>query len=212
MQTDSFGRARSRRVARLRVAIAGLALVVVPITGVGLALAAPGDLGEAPQEGAFTRWLEGGVDGGGLAVADVPFAALEQAAQEAFLAGTPRSQLRAVLFSEAGRNLMAGNAAAGEGRPSPYVPYFGGRPGELAELGSYLIENPSYVGGPGGTQEDLFDRFPGLRESYLASLGLVEIDGRIVDPRNPYLTPHQTSQLLGPPRPLPQPETPPEAG
>lgn len=195
----------ARRRGWLRVAIIGLVVVAIPITGVGLAIAAPGDEPARIQERAFARWFEGETDAGGLAVADVPLGALQEAAEEAWLAGTPRSQLRAVLYSEAGRNLLAGNAAGGEGRPSPYLEYFRNRPSELAALGSYLIESPSYEGGPGGTQEELFGRFSGLRESYLASLGLVEVDGRIVDPRNPYLTPHVVSQLMGRPAPLPQP-------
>lgn len=205
MQVDLSKDMRLRGRARLRVAILGLALVAVPITGVGLAVASPGDEAARIQERAFGRWWGGEVDAGGLAIADVPLGALQEAAEDAWLAGTPRSQLRAVLFSEAGRNLLAGNAAAGEGRPSPYLRYFGNRPSELAALGSYLIESPSYLGGPGGTQDELFDRFSGLRESYLASLGLVEVEGRIVDPRNPYLTPYLVSLRMGPPAPLPQP-------
>jgi hypothetical protein len=44
-----------------------------------------------------------------------------------------------------------------------------------------------------------------LRESYLASLGLREVNGRIVDPRAPLLSPYVASLLLGAPEPLRQP-------
>jgi hypothetical protein len=44
-----------------------------------------------------------------------------------------------------------------------------------------------------------------LRESYLASLGLREVDGRIVDPRAPLLSPYVASLLLGAPEPIRQP-------
>jgi hypothetical protein len=142
---------------------------------------------------------------GALAVADVPIEELREAAEQAWAAGVPRRSLQAVLFSEAGRQLLAGNAAAGEGRPSPYLEYFKARPEQLGSLGEYLLGSPAYVAGPGGTQDQLFARFPGLRDSYLASLGLMEVNGRIVDPRLPYLAPAMVSLLMGAPDPLPQP-------
>ncbi len=157
------------------------------------------------EERRFARWLDAQVVAGGMAYADMPVEELRNAAEQALAAGATRAELQAVLFSDAGRSVLAGNAAAGEGRPSPYVPYFRNNPTQLGSLGAFLLTNTSYVAGPGGTQDALFARFPGLRESYLASLGLMEVNGRIVDPRMPYLTPYTASLFLGAPQPLPQP-------
>jgi hypothetical protein len=153
----------------------------------------------------YHRWWGGEVLSGSLAISDMPLTQLQAAAELAWAAGVSREHLRAALFTDAARNLLAGNAAGGEARPSPYLEYFRNNPVQLGGLGEFLLESPTYEVGPGGTQEQLFARFPGLRESYLASLGLREVNGRIVDPRNPYLTPYLTSMLMGPPQPLPQP-------
>jgi hypothetical protein len=199
-------RGRVRRVA----AIAAISTALWSAT-VGTVAWAADRSSDEPQmtrleQRAYARWWDGQVSSGGLAFADVPYEALADAAEQAWADGASRKALSAVLFSDAGRNLLAGNAAAGEGEPSPYVPYFRNNPSQLEPLGEYLHENQAYVAGPGGTQDELFDRFPGLRESYLASLGLVEVAGRIVDPRAPYLTPYMASLRLGPPQALPQPE------
>jgi hypothetical protein len=153
----------------------------------------------------YERWWTDQVLVGSLALADMPLAELREAAEGAWAAGVTRRQLRAALFGEAALTVFAANAAGGEGRTSPYLQYFTNNPAQLGPLGEVLSASGEYVGGPGGTQEELFGRFAGLRESYLASLGLAEVDGRIVDPRNPYLTPYLVSLSLGPPEPLPQP-------
>ncbi|MGZ8585035.1 MAG: hypothetical protein ACXWXP_06110 [Actinomycetota bacterium] len=152
------------------------------------------------------RWWEGQVRAGSLAFADMPTDQLSEAAQVAWAAGVTKDQLRAALFTDVAREIFAGNAAGGQGQPSPYLEYFANNPAQLGPLGDFLSASRSYVVGPGGTQDELFARFTGLRESYLASLGLVEVNGRIVDPRNPYLTPYFASLFLGPPAPLPQPD------
>jgi hypothetical protein len=117
----------------------------------------------------------------------------------------PRGQLTAALFTNAALTLFAKNAAGGYGQPSPYLEYFTNNPVQLGALGSILTDSPDYVVGPGGTQERLFATFVGLRDSYLASLGLRDVNGRIVDPRNPLLSPYLVEQFMGPPKPLPQP-------
>jgi hypothetical protein len=202
----------ARRVPRRLAAAAAVSLMVlVPATP---AFGAAADGAESSPEvrptrsdvRAYGRWSEvQELSVGSLAVADMPLEALREAAERAWAAGVPRRLLQAVLFSDAGRDLLAGNAAAGEGRPSPYLAYFQRHFDQLGPLGEFLLASPAYVAGPGGTQDRLFARFPGLRDSYLASLGLVEVNGRIVDPRMPYLTPSLVSMLMGAPKPLPQP-------
>lgn len=205
----------TRRAPRWLMAAAAVSLIVfvpaVSASGADRGRARAGsDMAEPSRQEAmaYQRWAEGQEFAvGALAVADVPLAELQDAAGRAWAAGVDRRYLRAVLFSDAGRELLAGNAAGGEGRPSPYLEYFKLRPDQLGPLGEFLLGSPSYVVGPGGTQERLFTRFPGLRDSYLASLGLMEVNGRIVDPRMPYLTPYLVSMLIGPPEPLPQPSS-----
>jgi hypothetical protein len=197
---------------RMRIAT-GAVVVALTVCVVGVTPAAAGprfgeDRVTASEARAFERWWEGQATGMDLALAGMPVDALAEAAGRAWGSGAAtRAQISAVLFSNAGYDLLAGNAAGGQGRPSPYVAYFLNNPTQLGSLGAYLLENPTYVVGPGGTQETLFSSFTGLRDSYLASLGLVDVNGRIVDPRYPYLTPFLVSQLMGPPDPLPQPSS-----
>jgi hypothetical protein len=153
----------------------------------------------------FDHWWKGQTVGMSLALADMPVERLREAAEEAWASGIPRKSLQAILFSDAGQSVFARNAAGGEGQPSPYVAYFTNNPNQLADLGGYLVAHPEYAAGPGGTQDELFSMFSGLRESYLASLGLVEVNGLIVDPREPRLSPYLAAMLFGPPDPLPQP-------
>jgi hypothetical protein len=153
----------------------------------------------------FEHFWKGQTTGMSLALADMPVEQLREAAEQAWASGVSRKGLQAILFSDSGQSVFAGNAAGGEGRPSPYVAYFTNNPSQLAKLGAHLVESPEYVAGPGGTQDELFGMFPGLRESYLASLGLVEVNGLIVDPREPRLSPYFVTLLFGPPEPLPQP-------
>jgi hypothetical protein len=195
---------------RLRRTIAVVAgALVVSVAGSSVAAAGPRtgeDRLTAREARVFGGWWDVQVAGEGLALAGMPADALGEAAAMAWGSGAAtRAQISAVLFSDAGYALLAGNAAAGEGRPSPYVAYFVNNPAQLGPLGAYLLEHPTYVVGPGGTQDALFSSFTGLRDSYLASLGLVEMNGRIVDPRYPFLTPYLVSQLMGAPAPLPQP-------
>jgi hypothetical protein len=154
----------------------------------------------------FERWFAAQEAEGSLAVADVPLDRLEAAAAAAIAAGATEEQVRAAVFSDVAREVFAGNAAGGQGDPSPYLEYFTNNPEQLGELGAVLSASQGYVVGPGGTQDELFATFDGLRESYLASLGLMEVDGRIVDPRNPRLTPYFAALWLGAPAPLPQPD------
>jgi hypothetical protein len=154
----------------------------------------------------FERWFQAAELEGSLAVADVPLDALREAGEVALAEGVSKEQLRSAVFSDMAREVFAGNAAGGQGEPSPYLEYFTNNPAQLGALGDLLAANEGYVAGPGGTQDQLFATFDGLRESYLASLGLVEIDGRIVDPRNPRLTPYFAALFLGVPAPLPQPD------
>jgi hypothetical protein len=140
-------------------------------------------------------------------VMDLPLDRLLQSVERALAAGVPRGALRTAVFSDAAWAIFASNRAGGEGRPSPYAEYFANNPVQLGRLGEYLRDNETYVVGPGGTQDQLFAEFQGLRDSYLASLGLVEVNGRIVDPRAPHLTPYFATRFLGPPRPLPQPSS-----
>ncbi|MGZ8606902.1 MAG: hypothetical protein ACXWXQ_07650 [Actinomycetota bacterium] len=156
---------------------------------------------------AYGRWMESQVTSGVQSMPDMPLGELRDAAELAWAAGVPRAHLRVALFSDAARNILAGNAAAGEGRPSPYLAYFANDAAQLGRLGEFLLDDPIYAAGPGGTQDRLFAAFPGLRDSYLASLGLMEVNGRIVDPRAPYLSPYVASLLMGRPQPLPQPGT-----
>jgi hypothetical protein len=153
----------------------------------------------------FDRWWKGQTLGMSLALADMPVEQLRAAGEQAWASGIPRKSLQAILFSDSGQSVFARNAAGGEGQPSPYVAYFTNNPNQLAELGAYLVRNPEYAAGPGGTQDELFGMFSGLRESYLASLGLVEVNGLIVDPREPRLSPYFVAMLFGPPKALPQP-------
>jgi hypothetical protein len=153
------------------------------------------------------RWWDDQRLGLSLALSDMPMGRLRQAAEIAWAAGIPRARLRTALFSDVAREIFAGNAAGGQGRPSPYVEYFTNNPAQLGPLGELLATAPTYVVGAGGTQDQLFAQFEGLRDSYLASLGLVEVNGRIVDPRAPYLTPYLASLRLGMPSPLAQPES-----
>ncbi len=153
----------------------------------------------------FDRWWKGHTLGMSLALADMPVTQLREAAEQAWASGAVRKNIAAVLFTDSGQTVFARNAAGGEGQPSPYVTYFTNNPSQLAELGAYLADHPEYVGGPGGMQDELFGMFTGLRESYLASLGLVEVNGLIVDPREPRLSPYLVALLFGPPRPLAQP-------
>ncbi len=153
----------------------------------------------------FDRWWKGQTLGMSLALADMPVTQLREAAEQAWASGAAQRTLMAVLFTDSGQTVFARNAAGGEGQPSPYVAYFTNNPSQLAELGAYLADHPEYVAGPGGTQDELFGMFTGLRESYLASLGLVEVNGLIVDPREPRLSPYLVALLFGPPKPLPQP-------
>ncbi|MGH2637433.1 MAG: hypothetical protein ACRDHU_14975 [Actinomycetota bacterium] len=157
---------------------------------------------EARQYG---RWWENQTRGEELALLDVPLAELQIAAEQAWAMGVTRAQLRAALFTNAAQTVFARNAAGGEGQPSPYLEYFTNNPVQLGGLGALLSGSPDYLVGPGGTQDQLFATFVGLRESYLASLGLQEVNGRIVDARFPYLTPYLAELLFGPPKPLPQP-------
>jgi hypothetical protein len=204
---------RATSVRAFRVAVSGLMLILVvwllPAAPASASVdrsrdAARADLTRLEAQRA-ERWWEGQVLAGSLAFADMPTDQLSEAAQVAWGAGVTKDQLRAALFTDVAREIFAGNAAGGEGQPSPYLKYFTNNPAQLGPLGDLLTTSRSYVVGPGGTQDELFARFTGLRESYLASLGLVEVSGRIVDPRNPYLTPYFASLFLGPPAPLPQP-------
>jgi hypothetical protein len=153
----------------------------------------------------FDHWWKGQTTGMSLALAGMPVDELRTAAEQAWASGVSRKGLQAILFSDSGQSVFARNAAGGEGQPSPYVAYFTNNPNQLAKLGAHLVESPEYVAGPGGTQDELFGMFPGLRESYLASLGLVEVNGLIVDPREPRLSPYLVALLFGAPEPLPQP-------
>lgn len=155
----------------------------------------------------YRHWFEGQLLEGSQEMPDMPLGELRAAAELAWAADVPRQHIRAALFTDEARTILAGNAAAGEGRPSPYLAYFVNNPVQLGRLGEFILENRTYAVGPGGTQEQLFASFSGLRDSYLASLGLMEVNGRIVDPRSPYLTPSLASLLMGPPEPLPQPRT-----
>jgi hypothetical protein len=154
----------------------------------------------------YERWWSDEVLGESLLLAGQPITALSKAAEQAWAAGVTREQLQAALFSDVALDLFAANYAGGEGQPSPYLEYFTNNPAQLGPLGNLCALNGTYLVGTGGTQEQLFDRFVGLRESYLASLGLQEVNGRIVDPRAPFLTPYFASLLLGDPEPLPQPD------
>jgi hypothetical protein len=195
------------------------------MVGIAVCLAALGILSAAPAWGAesaragassdpelsrdearrYGRWWEGQVIGESLVLSGQPTTQLEQAAAGAWAAGVGRKQLEAALFTDAALDVFASNYAGGEGRPSPYLAYFANNPAQLGPLGDLFIASGVYQYGPGGTQEQLFGRFPGLRESYLASLGLRELNGRIVDPRAPLLSPYMASLLLGAPDPLRQP-------
>lgn len=207
------GDAEPAHASRLLAAGVTLSVLVLWLMGAAPASASPLDRATASGTPELTRlevrqlhrWWDNQVLTGSLALADVPLEELREAAGQALAAGVTERQLRSALFTEAARNVLAGNAAGGEGQPSPYLEYFKNNPLQLGRLGDFLTENPDYVVGPGGTQELLFERFSGLRESYLASLGLQEVDGRIVDPRDPRLTPYLASLLLGDPAPLPQP-------
>jgi hypothetical protein len=190
--------------------------VVASISLLALLAAAPASASVLSQAGSdpdlsrsearqYGRWWEEQVRGESLLFAGEPIDALGRAAERAWAAGVSRTQLQAALFSDAALDLFAANYAGGEGRPSPYLAYFTNNPVQLGSLGDVFTASGSYVYGPGGTQEQLFDRFTGLRESYLASLGLREVNGRIVDPRAPLLTPYFASILLGDPQPLRQP-------
>ncbi len=199
----------SRRIAGA-VVLAFLGLTVMqaaPAWGAALDQAAAPDRPEVSQAQmrAYGRWWDGQVEFGSLAVADVPLGQLQAAAEQAYAAGVTRQELRAALFTDVARDVLAGNAAGGEHEPSPYLAYFRNNPTMLGPLGRLFVANPAYLVGSGGTQDLLFAQFPGLRESYLASLGLQEVNGRIVDPRMPYLSPYLASRFLGEPEPLAQP-------
>ncbi len=206
--------ARLTNASAVRARVVGAMMIV----GVSMALVAPASadvLGRAePSAPAtltklearqFEHWWKGQTTGMSLALADMPVEQLREAAEQAWASGIPRRSLQAILFSDSGQSVFARNAAGGEGQPSPYVAYFTNNPNQLADLGAYLAAHPEYVAGPGGTQDELFGMFTGLRESYLASLGLVEVNGLIVDPREPRLSPYLVALLFGPAKPLPQP-------
>jgi hypothetical protein len=205
---------RPTRSTGVRASVVGTALTL----GVLVLLAAPASADVLGRAGAspkatltklearqFDHWWKGQTVGMSLALADIPVDQLREAAGQAWAAGIPRKSLQAILFSDTGQSVFARNAAGGEGQPSPYVAYFTNNPNQLADLGGYLVAHPEYAAGPGGTQDELFAMFSGLRESYLASLGLVEVNGLIVDPREPRLSPYLVATLFGPPEPLPQP-------
>jgi hypothetical protein len=204
---------RSMRTSRR--AFAGVALCVSVL---GMLGAAPVWAAESARAGAsadpdlsrvearrYSRWWGGQVVGESLALAGQPTTQLEAAAAQAWAAGVSRQQLEAALFTDVALDVFASNYAGGEGRPSPYLLYFENNPAQLGPLGDLFAVGGVYRYGPGGTQEELFERFPGLRESYLASLGLREVNGRIVDPRAPLLSPYVASLLLGAPDPIRQP-------
>jgi hypothetical protein len=153
----------------------------------------------------YSRWWDEQTIGESLLLAGQPTSRLGAAAAEAWAAGVSRQQLENALFTDVALDVFAANYAGGEGRPSPYVAYFANNPAQLGPLGDLFAADGVYEYGPEGTQARLFDRFPGLRESYLASLGLREVNGRIVDPRAPLLSPYVASLLLGAPEPLRQP-------
>ena len=190
---------------RIIIAATAIALLVAPATTAWADPERPRDRKALSDVEArrYARWWGGQVVGMEEWLSDVPLAELRDAAGAAWAAGASRAQLRAALFSDAAVTLFSSNAAGGQARPSPYLTYFANNPAMLGPLGEAL--GPVYVAGPGGTQDRLFAAFPGLRGSYLASLGLAEVDGRVVDPRNPRLSPYLVSLLMGPPPPLPQP-------
>jgi hypothetical protein len=190
-------------------AVVALCVSAIGIVGAGSASARPGASAEPRLSRAeahrYSRWWGELTVGESMALAGQPTARLEAAAADAWAAGVGRKQLEAALFTDVALDVFASNYAGGEGQPSPYLVYFENNPAQLGTLGDLFLTSGVYQYGPGGTQEQLFDRFPGLRESYLASLGLREVDGRIVDPRAPLLSPYVASLLLGAPEPIRQP-------
>lgn len=180
---------------------------------------------ERKEDRQFDKWFENVTQG---ADPSLNTELVEQLARAGWDQGLRGKELR-VLFSQGAVNLFASNFAGGEGQPSPYVQFFGdnpdmvgdlvawlqaggrgyGTPGARDNFAEFLAENEgatsadyhTFLQGLPSSQESLFGAFPGLRTSYLGSLGLQEVtnpDGstRIVNPLMPNVSPYVASLML----------------
>jgi hypothetical protein len=157
--------------------------------GPGGATPPPGGLDGIPNRRpqGFQKWWGNQMENRAGFVPSFPAGDFRPIARQLWKEGARGKDFRG-LFSPGVENLFASNYAGGQGQPSPYLDYFQNNPQALLQLLSTQgIRN--YTGGS-QAQQDLFAQFPGLRESYLGSLGRVEVrhpgGGTLVfDPNDP---------------------------
>lgn len=180
---------------------------------------------EKQEDKAFQKWFDNVTQG---ADPSLNTELVEKLARAGWDQGLRGKDLRA-LFSQGAVNLFASNFAGGEGQPSPYVQFFQDNPDAVGNLvawlqaggkgfgttgardnfaefladneGATIADYSTYLQGLPSSQESLFGAFPGLKTSYLASLGLQEVtnpDGttKIVNPLKPDVSPYVASLLL----------------
>jgi hypothetical protein len=119
----------------------------------------------------FQKWWEHHLEASVPFHPSLPAEEIKAVALAAFKAGVEPKDLN-VLFGNKAENLFASNYAGGQGQPSPYLDYFKSHLGEAPKLVEFLkTHNPDTPQG----QQAAFDTFGGLRESYLTSVGDVEV-------------------------------------